>query len=607
MSWAAVIVLSLALVPIRAFGYGYTADEVDDLIGGILAYKLDESGADSVQDWIDGYLTDKAGVMSEWYIIALSQDGVRGMDSYERALTDYISSNTIHSATTREKLALALCAAGSSDSYIADILDESVGENGIMSRIYGLHILNNGYTCDRYTAESVADELLGMQYADGGWALFGEYGDIDVTAMTVQALAPQYGERADVEASVDRALDFLSRKQMDDGGYKGFGKPNLESSAQVLTALSALGIDCCEDERFIKDGNTVIDGMLGYRLGDGSFCHEADGGFNETATIQAMYSFVAYKRMLAGKPYIYMMDNRRELSQNGGDTPDTAAVVTTRAGEAAVTTAADRVPAESGTAAVTSAAVSSTLASASSMVSSTFAVSSAGSSAQVSGPSEITGTATSAVTSGSVISVNSGSTHGGYKPIAVIVIIGAGALLSVLLLALGKKNCKNFIFIGGAAAVGIVIILVTDIRSADEYYGSSAVKENAVGTVTMEIRCDTAVGKSDSEYIPEDGVILPVTSFDIEEGDTVFDVLTDAAQTCGIQVDSRGGSKSMIYVAGINYLYEYDFGDLSGWVYHVNGISPSRNSGDYVLSDGDRIEWLYTCELGHDLNEVYEE
>ena len=607
MSWAAVIVLSLALVPIRAFGYGYTADEVDDLIGGILAYKLDESGADSVQDWIDGYLTDKAGVMSEWYIIALSQDGVRGMDSYERALTDYISSNTIHSATTREKLALALCAAGSSDSYIADILDESVGENGIMSRIYGLHILNNGYTCDKYTAESVADELLGMQFDDGGWALFGEYGDIDVTAMTVQAFAPQYSERADVEASVDRALDFLSRKQMDDGGYKGLGKPNLESSAQVLTALSALGIDCCEDERFIKDGNTVIDGMLGYRLGDGRFCHEADGGFNETATIQAMYYFVAYKRMLAGEPYIYMMDNRRELSQNGGDTPDTAAVVTTRAGEVAVTTAADRVPAESGTAAVTSAAVSSTLASASSMVSSTFAVSSAGSSAQVSGPSEITGTATSAVTSGSVISVNSGSTHGGYKPIAVIVIIGAGALLSVLLLALGKKSCKNFIFIGGAAAVGIVIILVTDIRSADEYYGSSAVKENAVGTVTMEIRCDTAVGKSDSEYIPEDGVILPVTSFDIEEGDTVFDVLTDAAQTCGIQVDSRGGSKSMIYVAGINYLYEYDFGDLSGWVYHVNGISPSRNSGDYVLSDGDRIEWLYTCELGHDLNEVYEE
>ena len=608
MSWAAVIVLSLALVPIRAFGYGYTADEVDDLIGGILAYKLDESGADDVQEWIDGYLTDKAGVMSEWYIIALSQDGVRGMESYERALTDYISSNTIHSATSREKLALALCAAGSSDSYIADILDSSVGENGIMSRIYGLHILNNGYTCDKYTAESVADELLAMQYADGGWALFGDYGDIDVTAMTVQALSPQYSERADVEAAVDRAVDFLSRKQMDDGGYKGFGKPNLESSAQVLTALSALGIDCCEDERFIKDGNTIIDGMLGYRLGDGSFCHEAGGGFNETATVQAMYSFVAYKRMLAGKSYLYIMDDRQELSQKGGDMP---APATTQSDSAAVTTASAQNSAEVGlTTTAASSAVSAAHTSASFKSTATAessSVSAADSSAHITASSELTTTVTSAATSGGVISAVTGGRHGGYKPIAVIVIIGAGALLSVLLLALGKKSRKNFIFIGAAAAAGIVIVLVTDIRSADEYYGSSAVKENTVGTVTMEIRCDTAVGKSDSEYIPEDGVILPVTSFDIEEGDTVYDVLTDAAQTFGIQVDSRGGSKSMIYVSGINYLYEFDFGDLSGWVYHVNGISPSRNSGDYVLSDGDVIEWLYTCELGHDLNEVYEE
>ena len=607
MSWAAVLVLSLALVPIRAAGYEYTADEVDDLIGGILAYKLEESGADDVQEWIDGYLTDKAGTMSEWYIIALSQDGVRGMDSYERALRGYISSNTIHSATTREKLALALCAAGSSDSYIADILDGSIGANGIMSRIYGLHVLNNGYTCSDYTAESVADELLDLQYPDGGWALFGDYGDIDVTAMTIQALAPQYDERSDVEAAVDRGLDFLSRKQMDDGGYKGFGKPNPESSAQVLTALSALGIDCQEDSRFIKDGNTIIDSMVTYRLDDGSYCHEAGGGFNETATIQAMYSFVAYKRLLEGKSSLYIMDNRRELSSKGDDTPNTTAPATTAAGAPAVTTA--RNSAESGsTTTVTSSAVSagSSTARTSASVKSTATVTAAGSAVQTAASSELSAT-TSVTTAKAVISANSDNTRGGYKPVAILVIIGAGALLSVLLLALGKRSYKNFLFVGAAAAAGVIIVLVTDIRSADEYYGSSAVKENAVGTVTMEIRCDTAVGKSDSEYIPEDGVILPVTSFDIEAGDTVYDVLTDAAQTYGLQIDAHGGSKSMIYVAGINYLYEFDFGDLSGWVYHVNGISPSRNSGDYVLSDGDVIEWLYTCELGRDLNEVYEE
>ena len=58
----------------------------------------------------------------------------------------------------------------------------------------------------------------------------------------------------------------------------------------------------------------------------------------------------------------------------------------------------------------------------------------------------------------------------------------------------------------------------------------------------------------------------------------------------------------MRYVAGIHYLYEYDFGDLSGWMYHVNGTAPSVCSDAYVLADGDVIEWLYSCEIGNDLD-----
>lgn len=603
---AAVLVLSLALVPIRAAGYGYTADEVDDLIGGILAYKLDESGADDVQDWIDGYLSDKAGVMSEWYIIALSQDGVRGMGSYERALKSYIGSKTIHSATMREKYALALCAAGSSDSYIADILDDSIGANGIMSRIYGLHVLNNGYTCNNYTAESVADELLDLQYDDGGWALFGEYGDIDVTAMTIQALAPYYDERGDVRDAIERGLDLLSRKQMDDGGYQSFGTPNPESSAQVLVALSALGIDCQEDSRFLKDGNSIIDSMVTYRRSDGGYSHVAGGDFNETATIQAMYSFIAYKRLLEGKGSLYIIDDRQPIAapvQTQPAATQPSAGTSAQAGGQTVTTTAN-----AHTSASSELPITSTSSAASAAGTGTAITAASDTTSHISASSELPTTVISTATTKAEISADTDNGRGGgYKPVAVIAIIGAGALLSVLLLALGKRSYKNFIFVGATVAAGVVIVLVTDIRSAKDYYGSAKSKLSAVGTVTMEIRCDTVVGKSDSEYIPADGVVLPVTEFDIEEGDTVYDVLTDAAQTYGIQIDSRGGSKSMIYVAGINYLYEFDFGDLSGWVYHVNGISPSRNSGDYVLSDGDVIEWLYTCELGHDLNEVYEE
>ena len=149
--------------------------------------------------------------------------------------------------------------------------------------------------------------------------------------------------------------------------------------------------------------------------------------------------------------------------------------------------------------------------------------------------------------------------------------------------------------------IPMVFYMFTDVKSAEEYYsGEAAVKDSSFGTVTIEIRCDTIVGKSDADYIPKDGVILAETEYQIEEGDTVYDILTEAARQHRIQMETAG-RWNMVYIAGINYLYELDFGDLSGWIYHVNGFSPAVGCGAYVLSDGDRIEWLYSCDIGNDL------
>ena len=182
--------------------------------------------------------------------------------------------------------------------------------------------------------------------------------------------------------------------------------------------------------------------------------------------------------------------------------------------------------------------------------------------------------------------------------------------MCLVIFAMGKRNYKNFIAVGAGAALMIVFVLVTNFQSTKDYYNGEKIhKEDAIGTVTLSIRCDTIAGKSDSDYIPDDGIILDETEFDLEDGETVFDILTEASRTYRIQVENKGsagGAHGMVYIAGINYIYEMDFGDLSGWVYHVNGITPSRGCGEYVLKPGDRIEWLYTCELGHDLDEVYE-
>lgn len=62
----------------------------------------------------------------------------------------------------------------------------------------------------------------------------------------------------------------------------------------------------------------------------------------------------------------------------------------------------------------------------------------------------------------------------------------------------------------------------------------------------------------------------------------------------------------MGYIEGINNIFEMDFGKASGWIYTVNGESPSVGCANYKLSDGDETEWHYTCENGKDLDINFE-
>ncbi len=516
--------------------------KANDFIGGIVAY---EQTNKNIQNWIDGSLTDKAGISSEWYVLALSQYGDYDFTDYEESLLAYLAENDVASASSRQKYALCLATVGSTDPYISSVMNNSIGEQGIMSLVYGLHLLNNGYTSSEHTTDSVIAELLLRQLSDGGFAINGEYGDNDVTAMTVQALAPHYENKSDVKAAVDKALELLSKRQGENGDYSSYGVYNPESTAQVLVALSSLGIDCTADVRFIKNGNTLFDGIEQYRLSDGSFCHKIGGESNGVATVQVFYSMVSYLRMKDGKSPLYSLDNADpENALPAPAVPDDSATVPDNKGESEQ-------------------------------------------------PSD-TETPNTNIAPDKPQKAD-------YKPWAILVIVSLGALSALVLFILKKRNYKNFIAIILIVAIGITVVLVTDFRSADDYYGrQDTPKENVIGQVTMTIRCDTIVGKSDSKYVPDDGIILAVTEFDIAEGETAYDILVEATRKHNIQMENEG-SAEMAYISGLNYLYEFDFGDLSGWVYRINGTQPSVGCGEYKLKDGDIIEWHYTCNLGKDI------
>lgn len=132
-----------------------------------------------------------------------------------------------------------------------------------------------------------------------------------------------------------------------------------------------------------------------------------------------------------------------------------------------------------------------------------------------------------------------------------------------------------------------------------------------IGYVNIEIRCDTILDNmSDltpgkAEFVPANGVILPMVQVPFYENETVFEVLNRICKKANIQIEySWTPLYGSYYIEGINHLYEFDCGEQSGWMYKVNEWFPNYGCSSYYVEDGDVIVWCYTCKgLGADVGD----
>ncbi len=129
---------------------------------------------------------------------------------------------------------------------------------------------------------------------------------------------------------------------------------------------------------------------------------------------------------------------------------------------------------------------------------------------------------------------------------------------------------------------------------------------------TLSISCATILDNMDKcdknkrELVPEDGWILEPTEVTFFEGESVFQVLKRTCKQKGIHMEFENTPiYNSAYIEGINNLYEFDVGELSGWMYSVNGWYPNYGCSRYALKDGDVVEWRYTCDLGFDVGGGY--
>lgn len=367
------IIVSLACLlvfinPVTAFAEhrDYSQPEIQQTIENAIDWKK-SANKNAKGNLISNEILDNAGTeVSDWYGFAVGRLGIQDdtqayLEMVKQNITKrYKSEGQLDDtkATEWHRIALAVLSVGGDPTQIGTDSDRQpinliadgvyyrgrtkpLSEQGINGLTWGLTVLDSM----RYktpadaidTRDTIVPEILALQLKDGGFSLDGEQTDVDITAMTLQSLAPYYNSeqiytyvskwnnkkmKASVRHVVDQALECLSTLQMPDGDYSSWGVENAESTCQVLIALSALGIDPLTDQRFIKGENTVLDGIMKYRSSDGGFIHssiydeenlsaEPDKS-NSMASEQTLRALTAYYRYLVGYRALY--DFRPEMT-----------------------------------------------------------------------------------------------------------------------------------------------------------------------------------------------------------------------------------------------------------------------------------------------------
>lgn len=167
---------------------------------------------------------------------------------------------------------------------------------------------------------------------------------------------------------------------------------------------------------------------------------------------------------------------------------------------------------------------------------------------------------------------------------------------------------KDIIAVFAVILLFTVLISGTEFQSVDEYYLTHADDiKSGDKTVFVSIDCADIMSNYEkldkslaaSGFVPQDGIILAKTEYVLREGDTAFDLLLRVTRYNKIHMEYQGADKTAfgsVYVRGINHIYEFSCGTGSGWRYKVNGEYPDVGASKYVLSDGDTVEWVYTCD-----------
>ena len=478
----------------------------------------------------------------------------------------------------------------------------------------------------RYSKADLVEYILRAQKADGSFALSAEYGsDVDITVMALQALA-RHREESGVKTAIDKAVTWLAAQQQEDGGFTSINTVNCESTAQTIIALTTLGMDPAAAPFKTETGKTMLDALLYYHLGNGSFAHtENTSGVltaNDMASEQAHLALTAYDRYKQKAVSLYDMSSTERVDRY-------APVITTNGLRTCTTD-------------------EKTL---------RFTVT-------ASDAKDGSITPKVEVKAGELGEYQELSLHDGQYEVYLGFDRSQTFFRITATDAAGNTATEEYVVTYSAkpvvktitlpdtlqtAEIGRTLTLQAEIAPTDAHNqtlqwtssdpGIATVDENGVvtphksGTVTVTaVSTDgsriaascTVVCKFPQTQQPDDKTIrvsftllgdqdhggskphhtlkeggletwIAATTVTIEKGATVGDVFSQVLTEKGYTFVglSKNYIRSITTPGGL-YMAEFTNGNLSGWMYTVNGHHPEVGLNSYILTGGDRIIWHYT-------------
>ena len=542
----------------------------------------------------------------EWAVLAEARGNVSASVWYDKYLSniaksvasmngklDPTSTQTKH--TEYSRVILALTALGEdatkftgSNSTVYNLVEPLFEKNGSTYRVseqgnngtaFALIALDSGNYYDNATGTTARNawinSLLDAQISDGSWGIDADFpgSNVDMTAMVVQALAPYCSTNATVKAAVDKAVEWLSVEYQKTGDYG-----SSESAAQVIVALSALGIDARTKADFQYKGISVLSNFLSYADPNSKgFLHDKqpNSTVNQMASEQAAYTLVAYDRYVNGSKRLYDMSDvtKRENA-------DAQAVIDMINQIGYVDESSYNAIAEARNA---------------------YNKLSAADKEKVTNYNTLTAAETS------------------YKAILKQKQTDQYKALKAHYDDLLNDKTKKY---GTAAKKKLASILQqaqTDMNAAESCERVTAIYEKAItdldavkpGDIEVTFRLIGAleatqdVDLTTDSYLPEYVTWVPTKTYALQENATVYDLFTEAMSDAGLRyIGAESNYVSTIYAPsclGGYTLSEFTNGKKSGWMYTVNGTHPNQGLKNWTLKDGDVVIWHYVNDYSHEV------